>query len=77
MTMLAMLKPITWNGNACATVHLQLPLHLTDVPLLSVIRPGAAVGKEKKKLLKASKDYCHCNILSTTLKTNKTTPKDA
>lgn len=49
MTMLAITKFLTWNGNTCTTVHLQLPLHLTDVLLFSVSRPGAAVGKGKKK----------------------------
>lgn len=44
MTMLAMLKSILWNGPT--TVHLQLPLHLTDLCLLSVSGTGAAVGKE-------------------------------
>lgn len=63
MTMLAITKFLTWNGNTCTTVHLQLPLHLTDVLLFSVSRPGAAVGKGKKNNYWPS---CHCNILSST-----------
>lgn len=63
MTMLAITKFLTWNGNTCTTVHRQLPLHLTDVLLFSVSRPGAAVGKGEKNNYWPS---CHCNILSST-----------
>lgn len=67
MTMLVTLKSIIWNGDACTTVHLQLPLHLTDRPLFSVSGPGAAVGKQRNKRLKARKSYWakHHNILGT------------
>ena len=70
------LKSILWIGPT--TVHLQLPLHLTDLCLLSVSGTGAAVGNENKQpKVKASRNYwpsCHCNILSTTHTHTSTRP---
>jgi len=42
MAISAMLKSIIWNGKACKTVCLKLPLQPTDVLLFSVSRPGVA-----------------------------------